>query len=287
VNRFAMSKLNIFTVALSALFAFALGQGIGTQLSRTALLYYNLPLTASDAISAGWYNATSCDPNIGIAYTQNQDGPSKGYPITLFFSESGQISGMGMTHYGQPVDGVTQYWVPDSNGNAFMSVSFRDPSAGVCTPNNPLPETLGTQVVINQGAVNFALPLNNQAAAQAQWTAGGCIGKMGTHWSYDLKTAPIMSWVPSNLLPVVAMYNNDTGDLSAFFFTTPNLQYSEPLGPWEGPIPDGLMCLNWCSSECDFGVSFWNTLHFFIIDPSLDVCNYRCASSNSTEEIFF
>src|SRR5690349_8967024 len=66
---------------------------------------------------------------------------------------------------------------------------------------------------------------------------------MGTHWSYDLVASPGISWKSQNLFPLVTMYNEQAkGILSAFFITTPKLQYSEPLGPWEGPIPSFLMC---------------------------------------------
>ena len=72
---------------------------------------------------------------------------------------------------------------------------------------------------------------------------------MGTHWSLDLETAPVMSFNASNLMPVVTMYNG--GVLSAFFITTPNLQYGEPFGPWEGPIISTLMC--YVSIQCLLG----------------------------------
>jgi len=272
-----MSHQVVFLVLVSLIVVIS-GQGIGTQLSRTALLYENLPLTSEDAISSGWYNYTnsSCDESIGIPYAQHPYGPSEGYPIQIYFTADGQISGMSMTHFGSPLAGLEQFWVSDANGdgNFMMSVSFRPDSDNLCVAGNYHDELLGTQLVINQDSLNWAVPLTDSDAANDNWTKGGCISDMGTHWSYDLKTAPVMSWVPNNLLPVVAMYNE--GNLSAFFFTTPILQYSEPLGPWEGPIPDALMCLNWCDSSCGFGVSFWNTLHFFITDPSLDQCPSRC-----------
>jgi len=270
-------KNTLIVIVCAALCVVVSGQGIGTQLSRTALIYSDLPLTLDDAISGGWYNISNgtCDPNIGIAYSQNSYGPSEGYPITVYFSESGQISGLGMTHFGTPAPGLDDFWIPDSDdGNYLMTVSFRPASDGLCQSNNPQPELLGNQVVVNQGITNFVLPLTVDEATQAEFTEGGCISDMGTHWSYDMKFHPQMSWIPSNLMPVVAMYNQ--GNLSAFFFCTTTLQYSEPLGPWEGPIPDNLMCLNWCDSACDFNVYFWNTLHFFITDPSLDVCPSRC-----------
>jgi hypothetical protein len=85
---------------------------------------------------------------------------------------------------------------------------------------------------------------------------------MGTHWSYDLASAPTMSWKSANLLPVVTMYNEQAGGvLSAFFFTTPNLQYAEPFGPWEGPIPKSLMCL--VCFDCDL-LTLVELVQFFL-----------------------
>lgn len=44
------------------------------------------------------------------------------------------------------------------------------------------------------------------------------------------------------MLRVVAMYNQDTNNLSAIFFTTNTLQFEWPFGPWEGPLISSLMC---------------------------------------------
>jgi len=132
-------------------------------------------------------------------------------------------------------------------------------------------------VVIDQGSVDLAIPLNESSAQDEEWTKGGCIEGMGTHWSYDLTTAPQMSWKSKNLLPVVPMYNEqDNSVISAIFITTPKLQYSEPVGPWEGPLPSSLMCDNWCDSNCTWDVYFWNTLHFYFDDYNLNTCPSRC-----------
>jgi len=250
-------------------------QGIGDRLLRTALLYVSLPLTADNATSDGWQNYdSSCIPGVGYAYSQGGYGPSKGYPITTFFTSSGQIAGIGMSHYNDPVYGLDNFWIAQQDGSFLITVSFRDPNE-ICS-GEFFPETIGDRLVVNQGAgeIAMSLPLTSDEAQQQEFTQGGCIGGMGTHWSYDLSTAPQMSWNASNLLPVVTMYNQ--GVLSAFFITTPVIQYSEPFGPWEGPIISALMCYNWCDSSCSWNVNFWSVNHFYVTDHSNNNCASHC-----------
>jgi len=234
-------------------------------------------MNVNDALNQGWTNYTECNPALGIGYTQVTNGyPSKDYPITLFYSAEGQISGLGMTHFGAPLSSLTNYWQPlnDGTNNAFMSASFRAESLGLCDPNAYQNLPLGDQVVINQGTLNLEIPLTDSDATSAEYTSGACISEMGTHWSYDLQTAPVMSWIAANLQPVVPMYEN--GSLVAFFFTTSNTQMPWPIGQWEVTIPSVLMCENWCDSSCDWDVSFWSTLHFFLDDYTQNICSGNC-----------
>jgi len=249
-------------------------QGIGDRLVHTALLYKVLPLTVDEAIQSGYSNYTDCNPYVGIAYSAETGGPTEGYPITVYFTSGGQIAGIGMTHYGQPAFGLENYWIEQADGTFLITVSFRDPK-GICN-GYTYEELVGDRVVINQngGEVDYNFPLTSEEATQQSFTQGGCINSMGIHWSLDLSTAPVMSWNASNFMPVVAMYNQ--GVISAFFITTPNLQYGEPFGPWEGPIPSFLMCRNWCDDSCSWNVNFWSVLHFFLTDPSLNNCPSRC-----------
>jgi len=270
-----MEKILIITIlCTSAVFS----QGIGTTFQRTFGVWEVFPLTTTNASSLGWASYGDCDPNLGYPWSNEDDGPTKSNPITLFFTGEGQICGMGMTHYGDPAPGLGDYWVGQSDGTYFMSVTFRPNNGGngLCDPETQYAELIGTQVSVNQGFLDLQLPLIESQAQEEEWTAGSCIGKMGTHWSYDLADAPYMEWNASTLLPVVTMYNN--GNLSAFFFTTSNVQLSEPFGPWEGPILDAFMCLNWCDSSCSFNVLAFSTLHFFVTDPDLNLCPERCSS---------
>jgi len=274
--------MNSILVSLCVLLALqqVCGQGIGDRLLRTAILYKDIPVSATDAQNTGWTQYTQCDPNLGIAYTYSSSGaPSHFNPITVYYTQGGQIGGVALEHFGTPADGLEKFWQIQPNNTYRMSVSFRQPS-DMCS-GETFPEIIGTQLVLDQGTVDLSLPLTENDATNAQWTKGSCIGGMGTHWSYDLSAAPEMTWVASNLLPIVTMYNEVNGGvLSAFFFTSPRVQLSEPLGPWEGPIPSGLMCLNWCNNTCSFDSSFFSTLHFYLDDPSLNTCdNGRCPSN--------
>jgi len=218
-------------------------------------------------------NGKGLCPNFGIPYS-SEGTPSEGSPIIIYYTSGGQIAGVALEHYSDPIKTLEKFWIPQSDGNFRLSVSFR-PTAGLCD-GTTFDETIGTQVVINQGTQNIQVPLTSTDAAAAEYTNGSCIGGMGRHWAYDLSSAPVMSWKSANLQPIVAMYNEESGDLSAFFFTTPIIQTTFPFGPWEGPLTYFLMCENWCDSSCTWDVNWWSTLHFFISDPALNDCTSMC-----------
>jgi len=251
----------------------AQGTGLGDRLVRTALLYEPVPLNVDEATNDGWaaYGSNGCDPMLGLSYAID-GAPSWMYPITVYFTSAGQIAGIGMTHWGAPVPDLENYWVDQGDGSWYLSVSFRD-TKDMCS-GNVSPDKVGDRLVINAAGIAYSMPLTTGAATNQSFTEGGCIGGMGTHWSLDLDTAPVMSYNASNLMPVVAMY--DKGDLSAFFITSPVLQYSEPFGPWEGPLPSSLMCYNWCGDNCNWNVDWWTVLHFFVHDPDVITCESHC-----------
>jgi len=264
-------------LSLVLYFAFGYSLGIGDRLVRTAAIYTTLPITVSDAISQEWLNYSACDGNLGIPYTDSGYGePTKRYPVTLYYTGAGQIAGLAMDHFGPPLGGLEKFYRPIGNETYRISLSFRA-GGDLCSSTKKYSEPLGDQIVINQGTLDLSIPLNETAATSAKWSKGACIPEMGTHWSYDLTSAPVMSWKSANLLPVVTMYNEQAGGgISSVFVTTPNLQSSEPIGVWEFPIPSELMCYNWCSDSCTWDVYFWNTLHFYLDDRSLNTCPASC-----------
>jgi len=269
-----MNKIVSVIALFSALVCYASAQGIGDgSLYRTFGIYAALPMNSYDAINQGWTNYTDCDPNLGVGFSYSSGGPDQLNPITLYMSAGGQIAGLSNTHYGQPDN---DYWLATDDGNWILSISFRPNDANLCDPEYKYNEPLGVQVVLNQGSEpSIAIPLDEQDAISADFTEGGCIGNMGTHWSLDLATAPYMSWVAANLLPIMPMYHN--GQIDAVLFNTPNVQVgSEPLGPWEPPLVEALMCYNWCNDTCTWSNDWWNTMHIFFTDYTQNTCAQHC-----------
>jgi len=274
-----MHRLCLIVSTICLFVATVASQGIGDGLYRTAIVDSVLPLSMSDASAAGWNQDGNCDPNLGIPWSMHA-APQKTEPVTVFYTAAGQVAGVGLTMWGTPSNG---FWLPTSNGAYILTVSFRDPS--VMCSGDTQSYVLGDRVVINQGSsMTFDVPLNaSEAAAQNWFGPGGCISHMGNHWSYDLETAPEMSWEAANLLPLLPMYQNvssdnyEQGAINAFLITTPAFQYTEPLGDWEGPFINTLFCYNWCDPECtSFDADPWYTLHFFLHDPSENTCVSHC-----------
>jgi len=262
-------------------FGIALSQGVplGYTLVRDAGVDKYLPLNYSAAVESGWISYADCDPNLGIAMGYNGP-PSKHYPITLYYTSTGFLAGIGADAFGDQADNLVQdgYWkvVSSSNSQYRASVSFRD-AMYMCNNQNSS-YILGDRLILNADTIAMELPTTDNDATDQKWTKGSCIQGMGTHWSYDIATAPQMSWKDYNLLPVVTMYVN--GAISAIFFNSPVRQQS--LIPpnnnmWDIiPIPSILMCENWCDSECGWSTYFWSTMHIFFYDPSTLHCD--CSS---------
>lgn len=61
---------------------------------------------------------------------------------------------------------------------------------------------MGDRLILNADTIAMILPVTEKTATTQKWTKGSCIQGMGTHWAYDVSTAPKMSWQDSNLLPV-------------------------------------------------------------------------------------
>lgn len=261
---------------VACLLCAANGVDIGDRIERTFLLFHDLPLTTKDAASGGWESQwDSCDPNLGFAYT-GKGGFSVGNPIVMYYTAAGQVAGVGIVHFGAPLASQTRFWQPlndstNDNITYIMNVHFRAPAV-VCS-KQAQSEVIGTQVVINQGALNFNVPLRDDDAVLAKWTAGNCISGMGTHWAYDLISAPKLSYKAEQTVPLFPMYFN--GTISAFLVDTATFQDIEPVGVWEGPFLPSLFCKNLCKA-CDWDSKLTSTLHFLLTDHSTLSCTDPC-----------
>jgi len=252
---------------------------IGDRMFRTGGVYVPMPITTSNATFNDWFASGTgqCDPLLGIAYNYKSSGPTASAPITLFFTAGEQLAGIGMTVYGTPPSNlIGTYWQQVADGQYFISVTFRNSSI-MCSGDVDDDLPLGDQLVINANGVADSIPLLESDAQDALFTKGSCFYGMGFHWSYDLSSAPNMSWTAANLLPIVPMYSD--GVINAFFFASPLVQQSLLSNNMWDPVPfiDSLMCKNWCDSDCHWSdTSFWSTGHIYLRDYTQATCSNGC-----------
>ena len=263
----------LFALLVAALTAVAQATSIGTHMAVTFPNFDEYPITAKDASAAGWMATGGCDAYLGTPYTMKGESPSKDHPLTLYFTQAGQLTGVGNTIFGSDVPDklIDQgYWQTTGEKNTyFASVSFRA-AHDVCSTSS-FSEPLGTQLVLNQGALNFNIP-TTQANAEAElWTEGACMDQMGYHYSYDIESAPEQSWEAANLAPITPMYWE--GKLIAFFFSSADAQRYVGSSPWEVTLPNSFICYNWCEEDCTFSDNtWWSTMHFLLNDYNAVQC---------------
>src|SRR3989338_2757454 len=96
------------------------------------------PVRASElpSISYSAVNGSFCKPGIGIAYTFKGKGPTSSHPVTLYYTPSGQLSGLGVdvftaTRSPLPRSLTSLFYIPVASSSSssqleyHMEVSFR------------------------------------------------------------------------------------------------------------------------------------------------------------------
>jgi len=245
-------------------------RSFGDRLLRTFGVFKAQPTNPGDAEQQGFSIFTDGCTQFGHGYSSGTDGPTKGSSAILYFTEGGQLSGFGTRLWGDvPDDLVPDYWVPNGDGSYDLIIQTRA-SDFICSGDTD-DNLLGDRVLIN-GEHN--IPLSMPAAQGAGWVEGNCIPKMGIHHAFDLSAPGSQTWDYNSLVPVMPMYNAQTGAITAVLIASSDAQRIEPFGDWEGPFINYLFCKNWCSGTgCDFpGVSLWTTMHWLFEDPSLNTC---------------
>jgi len=255
---------------------------LGSDFFRDYTEYYPVPMNTTSALANKWVqNATSCDPNLGIRWNQEADKVLESNPISLFFTPAGQLAGIGVTIFGNVFQNLVTkgYLQPlgklDGYQAYFISVTFRNSSV-ICS-SNMSPNEVGDTIIVNANSLGIQLPTTEAEAVNALWTKGSCFSTMGYHYFYDLATAPVMSWVGANLLPIVLMYNE--GTFNAFFFASGVEQLSLfDTNQWDpAPLPNFLMCENWCDSKCTFNdTDIWSTMHIYTNNYNDVSCPNNC-----------
>ena len=264
---------------------------IGDRLARAYTVYRQQPITTEDATSSGFapVNNSYCQPNLGIAYAKGGK-PSEREPVMLYFTASGHISGVGTLVFGSVESSLLKsgYFVQTGSSTFKISVAFRNASI-MCIPDvPPVTGSIGDRLVVNPSGIAHSIPVTRDTAIAGKFHRGSCFSGMGTHYFYDLESAPKMSWKSENLLPVVPMYN-EAGIINAIFFASSTRQqtlFPPSANDWEPvPLPNAAMCKNWCDSDCTFsGTSIWSTMHFYFRDyrkvtcPPTSKCSFKGVS---------
>ena len=180
---FAVLILVMFSLAVFSLsVGVTAGVSLGDGLWRTFGHQTALPLTASEAQSAGWVNVTDCNPDLGILYAQAASGVSEKHPLGLYFNAAGQVAGVQATVYGTSrkvgnaaPDNIVKegFWKEDGDETWHMDVSFRPPSE-MCSSSKS-DNLNGDRVVINQDTIKHSVPLTAGEAQDGDWTQGSCM----------------------------------------------------------------------------------------------------------------
>jgi hypothetical protein len=126
--------------------------GIGNTLLRQFTLYNPQPLTTTSATSDGLtnHNSYTCIPNLGIPYSvidQNSFDRRWGddYSTTLYYTPSGQLSGLSIELYGVMPRPLSLGWydvINKDRDHYRISLSFRDGDK-ICDDTNTFEEDVG------------------------------------------------------------------------------------------------------------------------------------------------
>ena len=145
----------------------AWNDSLGSRLDRQYLGYVAQPLTATEALAAGWAPilGASCDDQVGTAWGFNTERPGEldeAHPVLLYYSAAGQISAIGVFIRHPPFipkwyrvmeerGYISSLWA--ASRDSGFRVALRDmTTAGeplsLCSSATIFPELLGTNVTL-------------------------------------------------------------------------------------------------------------------------------------------
>jgi hypothetical protein len=269
----------------------------GDYMERTFTSYVDLPLGATALQQAGWTkHGTSCDSNLGFAWTQDKNGPTESQPLTLFTTAAGQPSGVGYMIRGRgahalpkpqmrwatahPIVGSDEF--PNA---AHVAVAFRSGDI-ICSGQSDPDVPIGDTLIVNPGGMRhwpwrsqMTLPLTESGAQHSGFKRGSCFDGMGWHYFLDtfLHNGEL-SWKAKNVFPIVTMYHR--GEINAIFFASTVDQVSTPItaaNEWDPlALSNEHMCGNLCDSACTFSglpaVGPWSTAHIYFRNHTEVTC---------------
>lgn len=207
-------------------------------------------------------------------------GATSSSPTQLWFSASGQLTGISVDVYGdvEATPLKMGYYDTISDDHHRMSVGFRSDTSGVCDETFQFPDAVGDALVVQPNGIAINLPLTEADAVAQNYHKGSCFDGMGYHYFLDLMTTDnSMSWESDALSPVVVMFNID-GDINAIFFASSDVQQGMfSTNEWEPiPLPEFAMCGNFCDrNTCTFKGNtngMWSTMHWYFKDYEEVTC---------------
>lgn len=190
---------------LSLLVSQVLSVSIGDRLIRTYTKYVSLPTNISSAINDGWKTSGTCLKGLGIPYNYGSSGPTEDAPLTLYFSSTGAVVGVGVDVYGDVESNLLSRGFFNKVGSSQyrITVTFASVGAGCSAISNQT--SLGDRLVINADTIAYPIPATESEAVSTKWHKGSCFYGMGYHYFYDLETAPNMSWKAGNVVPSMCL----------------------------------------------------------------------------------
>lgn len=269
------------------------------------------PTNTEQAIAMNWVKAADepCNSYLGEPWLYGGKR-SIDTSATLYFTPQvgsipGVVSGIEVDYYGYYEESMLGTYFSEertSDDGTYHSVSLalRDyDKHDLCDASSPLSNTGIERITVAPVMASDNVPITEKdPELKANWSEGSCIAFMGNHWSKDVVGGPNMTYKAENLMPVTPMYNSDTGELAAVYFSSTELKQNWPfeckfernpaqpcaaatgkLNFWDrGFLPEGKrgMCGNFCDAECNFTGTkggMFNTMHFMLMDTFVESCN--------------
>eukprot|EP00179_Madagascaria_erythrocladioides_P032130 CAMPEP_0198337170 /NCGR_PEP_ID=MMETSP1450-20131203/25431_1 /TAXON_ID=753684 ORGANISM="Madagascaria erythrocladiodes, Strain CCMP3234" /NCGR_SAMPLE_ID=MMETSP1450 /ASSEMBLY_ACC=CAM_ASM_001115 /LENGTH=267 /DNA_ID=CAMNT_0044041957 /DNA_START=42 /DNA_END=842 /DNA_ORIENTATION=+ len=266
--------LLVLVAALAATAAAAAPVSLGDRFVRAAGNYDAMPLTTTSAAASGWVpsNQSYCHPELGISYTHDDTEPTKGDPMTLYYTSAGQLAGVRIDVFGdvKPELVGRRLWRPVAGAQQqyYMAIAFRN-STEMCGEQARSAQRVGHTLLVNPHLVPggvFRVPTTRAGADASGWSREACIDGMGVHHFYDFAGAGNMTFFAKNLLPITTMYDPWTNELNAIFIFSADVQQAlwSARGWDKIPLPTKLWCLNVCTPKCTLHDDGWvSTMHLW------------------------
>jgi hypothetical protein len=114
------------------------------------------------------------------------------------------------------------FWRKVSGTDDTHEIYIRTRDAKLMCSGVKSPDVLGDRLQINSF---FNIALNASQALSQGWVPGNCIGKMGTHYAFDLAAPGRNTFNASTLVPVLPMYDAQRHTVNAILFNVPHYEW--------------------------------------------------------------